>query len=77
VHLPRTPRGQRLLGATISVTGRRTRRLTRAELRNRKVVLRGLPAGTTADVVIRLHRRRRRARRTVVVRHTLRVTCPR
>ena len=76
VHLPRTPRGQRLLGATISVTGRRTRRLTRAELRHRKVVLRGLPVGATAEVVIRLHRRRAGARRTVVVRRTLRVRCP-
>src|SRR3954470_2759779 len=75
VHLPRTPRGQRLLGATISVTGRRTRRATRAGLRRRKVVLRGLPTGTTVDVVIRLHRRRRGARRTVVVHRTLRVRC--
>jgi phospholipase C len=76
VHLPRTPPGQRLLGATIAVTGRPTRRLTRAELRDHKVVLRGLPAGTTADVVIRLHRRKGNARRTVVVRRTLRVRCP-
>jgi len=76
VRLPRTPPGQKVLGATIAVTGRRTRKVTRAELRNRKVILRGLPVATTADVEIRILRRKGRRRRTVVVRRTLRVRCP-
>jgi hypothetical protein len=77
VRLPRTPPGQRIAGATIAVTGRRTRRVTRAELRNRKVILRGLPVGTTARVVITIHRHTAAGRRrTVVVRRILRVSCP-
>jgi phospholipase C len=77
VRLPLTPPGQRIAGATIAVTGRRTRKITRAELRNRKVILRGLPVGTTARVVITIHRHTAGGRRrTVVVRRTLRVSCP-
>jgi hypothetical protein len=76
-HLPHTPGGQRIAGATIAVTGRRTRKVTRAELRGRKVILRGLPVGTTARVVITIHRHTASGRRsTAVVRRTLRVSCP-
>jgi len=77
VRLPSAPRGSHIERATIAVTGRRTRALTRAELRAGKVHLRGLPAGTHVRVTLRLRRRGRGGRtRTIVTHHTLSPSCP-
>jgi phospholipase C len=65
-----------LLGGTISVTGRRARKLSARELRRRRIVLRDLPAGTTAQLRISLRILSGGRVRTTTIRRTLRLTCP-
>jgi phospholipase C len=76
VRLPRRRRGQVVLSGTLSVSGRKARRLTKRELERRSVVLRGLPAGTTALVRITLRVRTGSKTRTMKVQRTVRVACP-
>ncbi|HEX8067236.1 MAG TPA: alkaline phosphatase family protein [Thermoleophilaceae bacterium] len=73
IRLPRK-RSRRLLSGTVAVSGRRTRRLTRKELRRGRVVLR-LPAGTTADVRIVLRVRSHGRAGRVRVERTVRAVC--
>jgi phospholipase C len=72
IHLPKHPR---LLGGTLRI-GRHKRRLSARELRRRRIVVRSLPAGTTAEARIRLRVRFAGRKRTIVITRTLRSRCP-
>jgi phospholipase C len=66
IHLP-----AHVLAGTVRI-GRHKRRLSRRERRRRRIVVRNLPAGTTAEAVVRLRLRKR----TVTIRRTLKSRCP-
>jgi phospholipase C len=74
----RIPRhhGEHLVSGTIAVTGRKTRRLSKTELRTRRVTLTKLPAATTAQVTIRLRVSKHRRVRTKTVVREFPVACP-
>lgn len=77
VRLPHTPAGERIVAATVKVSGQRKRHVTRTELRRGHVILRGLPAGRTTKVVVRIRRRKGRVKaRSATVTRTISVTCP-
>jgi len=75
IHLPRRS-GRTLLSGRLTITGRSTRKLSRRELRRGSVILRGLPAGSTAQVRVTLRVRVRGRTRTVVLDRTVAIRCP-
>ena len=75
IRIPRH-HGEHLMSGTLAVPGRKTRRLSKTELRTRNVVLRKLPAGTNAQVTMRLKVRKHKRVRKVTVERTVRVVCP-
>ena len=73
IRLPKVSRGQR--SGTLTVSQRRTRKLTQAELRSGVVVLEGLPTESVVKVQISIRVKLRGHVRTFHVNHTLPATC--
>jgi phospholipase C len=69
------PKHQEIVSGKVSITGRKTRKLSKRELHRRRVVFRKLPTGRTARVEIKLRVRKNGRVRTKTVERTLRIAC--